>query len=1055
MHRAGLFALCLLFGTFATDARAWGQAVPQALLGELQWRLVGPFRGGRAVAVGGVAGSGRTFYFGAVDGGVWKSDDAGTVWRPLFDRQPVASIGALDVSVADPQVIYVGTGESDIRSNLASGAGVYRSRDGGANWSYVGLQDTRQISRLIVDPRSADTVYVGALGHAYGPNPERGVYKTTDGGTTWRHILDLGPTLGVADLALATQKPTLVFATVWNAHRPPWSSYAPIGGPGSGLYRSTDAGETWTRCNGHGLPGGTWGRSGVAVSADGQRVYALIDADHAGLYASDDGGENWRLVNDDPRLSSRAWYFSRITVDPGDRDTIYIPNVALYRSADGGRSLSVIRGAPGGDDYHELWVDPQNSDRLILGTDQGTVVSLNRGQTWSTWYNQPTAQLYHVITDDRFPYSVYAAEQDSGGVAVPSRTDHGEIAPRDWFPASSSESGYFALDPRDPDILYVSSYYGSVYRWDRGRSLSQDISPWPAPIDDIDLTQRKYRAPWTPPLVFSPADRTTLYFGTQYLLKTTDGGLHWAKISEDLTGARPGTVHPTTAPPASFDAARASGFGTLSTVAPAYRDPQVIWTGSDTGIISLTRDGGASWTNVTPPGLPAWARVSLIEPSHTDTATAYAAVERHRVDDRSPYLYRTQDYGRSWQAITTGLRAPDFVLAVREDPVQPGLLFAGTEFGIDVSFDAGNHWQPLQLNLPVTSVRDMAIHGNDLIAATHGRSIWILDDISPLRQAAAHATSITPFLYRPAAAVRIDNDAFPGTPLPREEPTAANPPSGATLDYYLPRDAPAVSLRILDAQNREVRRFSSTEDPPPPHPAVPIAEQWFPPPPRLAGSAGMHRFVWSLASANSGEIADNAPDDGDGDVPRAPRVPPGTYTIELAVNGETVSREALQVTQDPRSAATADDLARQFDIGTRIFRDCVESRRALAEIDTIVGRLKAIVAAAPHGKRTALHAADADIARIRAITGGANGLAGSSAALVRALQAVESADRPVPSQVLAAYESAQAAAHARLEQWAAIKTRQLATLNSVLNRSGLSPMPIREIEREIDHYLTR
>jgi photosystem II stability/assembly factor-like uncharacterized protein len=1055
MRRALLPVLCLCCSIIAADGRAWGQAVPPVLLSDLNWRLVGPFRGGRAVAVGGVPGSGRTFYFGAVDGGVWKSDDAGTVWKPVFDRQPVASIGALEVSIADPQVIYVGTGESDIRSNLASGAGVYRSRDGGDSWTYVGLRDTRQISRLLIDPRNPYTVFVGALGHAYGPNPERGVFKTSDGGATWRQVLNLGPDLGVADLALALRQPSLLFATVWNAHRPPWSAYAPIGGPGSGLYRSTDAGESWTPCTGHGLPTGTWGRSGVAVSADGQRVYALIDADHAGLYVSDDGGENWRLANDDPRLTSRAWYFSRITVDPSDRDTVYIPNVALYGSADGGRTITVIRGAPGGDDYHELWVDPQDHDRLILGTDQGTLVSLNRGRTWSTWYNQPTAQLYHVIADDRFPYTVYGAEQDSGGVAVPSRTDHGEIAPRDWFPASSSESGYFALDPDDPDILYVSSYYGSVYRWDRRRSLSQDVSPWPVPTFDVDLPLRRYRAPWTPPLVFSPADRTALYLGTQYLLKTTDGGLHWTQISPDLTGGTSASPHPATAPPDSFEEARAAGFGTLSTVAPAYRDPQVIWTGSDTGIISLTRDGGTSWTNVTPPGLPAWSKVSLIEPSHADAATAYAAVERHRMDDRTPYLYRTRDYGRTWEPITAGLHAPDFVLAVREDPAQPGLLFAGTEFGIDVSFDAGDHWQPLQLNLPVSSVRDMVVHGDDLIAATHGRSIWILDDISPLRQAAAHTASGAAFLYRPATAIRIDNDAFAGTPIPLEEPTAANPPDGAILDYYLPRNARAVELRIFDADRHEVRHFSSAEDAPPPHPAAAIAEQWFPPPPRLAGSAGMHRFIWSLASGSSGEIADNAPDDGEGDVPRAPRVPPGTYTVELAVNGRPVSREVLHLAEDPRSAATADDLARQFEAGTRVFHDCLESRRALAEIDTVVGKLKATVAAAPAASPAALQSADARLAEISAITDGADGLKAASAALVQVLHVIESSDRPIPSQALVAYESARKAAQAGVAQWTTLKGRQLAMLNREFSRAGLSPVPMREIEREIDHYLTR
>jgi photosystem II stability/assembly factor-like uncharacterized protein len=695
-----------------------------------------------------------------------------------------------------------------------------------------------------------------------------------------------------------------------------------------------------------------------------------------------------------------------------------------------------------------------------------------------------------VITDDRFPYSVYGAEQDSGGVAVPSRTDHGQIAPRDWFPASGSESGYFALDPRDPDILYVSSYYGSVFRWDRRRSLTQDVSPWPAPIDDIDLTRRKYRAPWTPPLVFSPVDHTALYFGTQYLLKTTDGGLHWTQISPDLTGAKPGALPPksvtaSTTPSAktaakvsspSFDDARSWGFGTLSTVAPAYADSQVLWTGSDTGVVSLTRDGGASWTDVTPPGLPPWSKISLIEPSHTDPGTAYAAVERHRVDDREPYLYRTRNYGKTWDSITTGLRAPQFVLAVREDPVQRGLLFAGTEFGIAVSFDAGDHWQPLQLNLPITSVRDMAVHGDDLIVATHGRSFWILDDIAPLRQAAQRAQSVAQssvaqssvaqssaaaFLYRPATAVRIDNDAFPGTPIPRDEPTAANPPAGASLDYYLPRAAQSVTLRILDAEGHVLRAFTSAEEPPPPHAPVPIAEQWFPPPPRLENTPGMHRYVWSLASGTSGEMADNAPDDGEGEVPRAPRVPPGTYTIELTVNEETVSREPLNVTNDPRSPATRSELARQFDTGTRIFRDAMDSRRALAEIASVVEKLNSTVASGPgvapgpRGNTAALRAVNARRAQIAAITDGPAGLKAAAAALASALHVVESSDREAPSQALAVYESARAASQARLQQWAALKTGGLAALNGLFEREGMQPVPIHDIEREIEHYVTR
>ncbi|HLZ98407.1 MAG TPA: hypothetical protein VKP66_10780, partial [Steroidobacteraceae bacterium] len=844
-------------------AQTIAQTVAPQLFDDMKWRLIGPFRGGRVVAVGGVPGAGYTFYSGAVDGGVWKTIDAGTVWKPVFDQQPVASIGALEVSVSNPDVIYVGTGESDIRSDLASGAGVYKSVDGGESWTYAGLRDTRQISRIAVDPTNPDIVYVGALGHAFGPNPDRGVYKSTDGGTTWRQTLDKGPSVGVADLAIASGKPNVLFASLWEAHRAPWSTYAPLAGPNSGIYRSLDAGETWQQCIGHGLPEGAWGRSGVAVSADGRRVYALIEAKRSGLYVSDDGGQNWTIANADDRLTSRAWYFSRITVDPADADTIYIPNIALYGSMDGGKTIAVVRGAPGGDDYHELWVDPKNRDRLVLGTDQGTTVSLDRGSTWSTWYNQPTAQLYHVTTDDRFPYTVYGAQQDSGGAAVPSRTDHGRITSRDWFPASGSESGYFALDPRNPDILYASGGYGTVSRWDRRRSLTQDVSPWPVTVFGTDITQRKYRDPWTPPLAFSPVDKVSLYLGTQYVLKTVDGGLHWMQISPDLTGgkrvttqaqaAAAGSGNPSARNPTA-DAAKPTpeqaiglGYGTLASVAPSYVDKDVLWAGSDTGIISLTRDGGKTWTNVTPSGLQPWSKISLIEPSHFEAGVAYAAIERHRMDDRTPYVYRTRNYGESWDAIATGLEAPGFVRAVREDPRQRRLLYAGTEFGVDVSFDDGGHWQPLQLNLPVTSVRDLTVHGDDLVVATHGRSFWILDDITPLRQAARHAQSASAFLYKPQITVRIDNDAFQGTPIPPEEPSADNPPDGAVLDYYLPGKAQAVEIHVYDSTRTMVRQITSALDRPAHRASLPIADRWFPEPERLETSAGMHRFIWNLA----------------------------------------------------------------------------------------------------------------------------------------------------------------------------------------------------------------
>jgi photosystem II stability/assembly factor-like uncharacterized protein len=1069
----------LLFGWACPPVLA--QTVSPELFNDMRWRLIGPFRAGRVVAVGGVPGDGTTFYFGSVDGGVWKTTNAGTTWTPIFDKQPIASIGALAVSPSNPEVIYVGTGETDIRSDLASGNGVYKSSDAGKTWKHLGLEDTRQIAKILIDPTNPDIVYVGALGHAYGPNEQRGVFKSVDGGATWTRSLYKSPDTGVADLAIATGKSNILFASLWNAHRPPWSTYAPIPGPGSGIYRTSDSGATWQECIGHGLPEAPWGRSGVAVSTDGRRVYALIEAKKSGLYVSEDGGDNWSLANADPRLTSRAWYFNRITIDPNDANVIYVPNVALLGSQDGGKTISVVRGAPGGDDYHELWVDPKNSSRLILGVDQGTTISLDRGKTWTTWYNQPTAQMYHVTTDDEFPYVVYGAQQDSGGAAVYSRTNHGQITPRDWFPASGSESGYMAVDPKDPNILYVSGGYGTVDRWDRRRSLSQSVSPWPMPVFGTDIAARKYRDPWTPPLVFSTVDKTSLYLGSQYVMKTIDGGLHWEEISPDLTGGKPRQAPASAAVVANGAAAAAHnsvdeiakqdgptpqnaierGYGTLATVAPSYLDKDVIWAGSDTGIISLTQDGGKSWTNVTPPAMQPWSRVSLIDPSHFNAAAAYAAVERHRVDDQTPYIYRTRDYGKSWEAIATGLTAPAFVNAVREDPKLKGLLYAGTEFGIYVSFDDGDNWQSLQLNLPITSVRDLMIHGDDLVVATHGRSFWILDDITPLRQAAERGKARAAFLYKPETTVRVDSDGFPGTPLPPEEPTAENPPEGAILDYHLPSVAHTLELRIYNFEHKLVRHVSSKTESEASHKSLPIAERWFPVPQRLETSAGMHRFIWNLAWGTSGVTESDEPDDGNGDVPRGPRVPPGNYFVQLQVDGKKVPEETLIVVKDPRSPASPADFQNQFETSYAIFADSLQSRRALAEIGSVREQLSGLKRSNTAGKSdldASIKNIDSGMAAI--LSGGTTpadkmGLEEANTALTAALHVSESSDRPIPSQALALYAQAHTDSAARVQEWTDLKHGPIERLNRQLKGQGELPIAVGEIEREVYYLMTR
>jgi len=1049
--------LLATFVSFIVLTSATAQPVSPDLYSGLKWRLIGPFRGGRVVAVAGVPGSSSTFYFGSVGGGIWQTTDAGVVWNPIFDGQAIASIGALAVSPSAPKVIYAGTGESDIRSNLSSGDGVYKSTDGGQTWTNIGLRDTRQISRIVVDPQNPAIVFVGALGHAYAPNHERGVYKSTDGGATWTKVLDQGPDIGVSDIAIATEDPKLLFATTWRSHRPPWSTYAPIDGPGGGLFRSQDSGQSWSLLTGNGLPEGDWGRTAVAVSPNGKRVYALVSASKKpGLYRSDDGGSTWTLQNDDRRLTSRAWYFGNITVDPNNPDVIYLPNVALYRSEDGGKTISIVRGAPGGDDYHQIWVDPKDSSRMILGTDQGATISLDYGQTWGSWYNQPTAQFYHVITDDEFPYVVYGTQQDSGSAAVRSRTDSGQITSGDWFPVSGSESGYIVPDPKDPNILYVSGTYGDVRRFNVRTSFSQDITPWPLSNFGVDINARKYRDPWTPVLLISPSDKKTLYLGTQYVMKTVDGGLHWEIISPDLTGSTQHLGDKKPEGPPTVENAKQRGYGVVYTIAPSSLNGDLIWAGSDTGLIHVTRDGGKTWKDVTPNGIGDWSRISLIEASHFDPAQAYAAVDRHRLDDRRPYLYRTRDYGATWQLITGGIGASSFLRAVREDPQTRGLLFAGTELGAYISFDDGDHWQSLQLNLPTVSIHDLAIHGDDLVIATHGRAFWILDDITPLRQVHDAVKAEHSWFYRPATAIRVDNDGFLGTPLPPEEPTAKNPPNGAIIDYYLKTSAEHIKLEVLDEMQNLVRSFSSDDTREQKHSPRPIAERWFPKPEILETTPGMHRFVWNLAWGTPGGNAADQSSEDEYRAPRAPRAVPGSYQVRLTIDGRALS-QPLKVVMDPRSPATARDLEQQLQLGRQIFAEAISSRQLLAEIKAVQKQLSDLeqkLGGNHADLKTAVSQLETEIRKILAgnedPAGNTAGLENASAGLTSALAVVESGDRAAPSQAIALYHESSQALKLRIADWNHVKTNWLPQLNQHLRQNHMPPIAISEVAEEVE-----
>ncbi len=882
----------------------------------MHWRMIGPFRGGRSLTAAGVRGQSNVYYFGAVGGGVWKTANGGHTWSPIFDGQPIASIGSLAVAPSDANILYVGTGEASIRSDISFGNGVYKSTDAGKTWQHVGLEETRHIGRVLIDPKDPNIVFVAALGHAYGPSQERGVFRTTDGGRSWQKVLSKDESTGAIDLAFDPENSKIIYATLWNAHRPPWSTYAPIQGPGSGLYKSSDGGSTWSEIKGRGLPSADWGRAGIATSRS--VVYVLVDVlkgSEAGLYRSDDRGATWRRVSSDKRIFGRQWYFAEVTADPKNPDIVYVPNVALYKSSDGGKNFTALKGAPGGDDYHFLWLDPDNTSRMVVASDQGTVVSVDGGETWTSWFNQSTAQFYHVTTDNQFPYYVYGAQQDSGTVATTSRSDYGSITYRDWYSIGAGESGYIAPDPSDPNTVYGGSTYGRLFRFDKRTGQSKDISPtaveeWGSAID-----KKKLRFTWTSPVVFSPHDPKTLYMGAQYVLRSTDRGDSWQKISPDLTVPDPRAVT------AAKDE-KANGYGVVYTIAPSPRSANVIWAGSDTGVIEVTRDGGKTWQDATPRLISYWSKISMIEASHFEAGKAYVAMDRHRLDDYAPYILRTRDFGSSWEKIAVGIKAPAFVRAVREDPQREGMLYAATEMGVYVSFNDGESWMPLQLNLPVAPVHDLVVHDDDLVIATHGRSFWILDDLTPLREAHFAANKPVAYLYQPQTAIRVRSDNSHDTPIPPEEPAGQNPPAGAILDYYLAQPAKEVRLEIVDGSGKLVRRFSSNDKLFEADKTVPFTSGWFTAPTRLETAQGEHRFVWDLRYPDPPALRKNYDVSavwgvGVSGLPRGPLVVPGEYQVRLIVAGESYT-QSVTVKLDPRLHAGAADLQQQFGLEMEI-----------------------------------------------------------------------------------------------------------------------------------------
>lgn len=870
----------------------FAQQYDAGLYSSLRWRMIGPFRAGRVNAVSGVPGQPNTFYFGSVGGGVWKSGNSGRTWTPIFDSQPIGSIGAIGVAPSSPNVVYVGTGEADMRSQISYGNGVYKSTDAGRTWTNVGLENTRQIGRVLVDPKNPNIVFVAALGHVYGANPDRGVYRSRDGGVTWKRVLFKNENVGAIDLAFDPQSSQIIYATLWNTRRPPWSIYPPSYGPGSGLFKSTDGGTTWQPLT-NGLPAEGLGHIGIAVApANRNRVYAIVDAKDGGLYRSDDAGATWAKISGDKRIWERGWYFCKVTADPKNPDIVYVSDTSLYGSTDAGKTWTAIKGAPGGDDYHQLWINPEDPQRMILASDQGAIVTEDGALTWSSWYNQPTAELYHVAADNRFPYWVTGSQQDSGSVGVPTRSNHSEISNHDWTGVcAGGESDYTAPDPLHPEILFG----GRVTRCNVITNEAKNVSP-----------ERGLAVParhtWTLPLVFSQADPHALYFSDQFLFKTTNGGETWTQMSQDLTREDPG-VPPNLDEATAADAPEGKRRGVIYTVAPSpLRAPQV-WVGTDDGYVHVTNDDGKTWQNVTPPALTAWSKVVMIDASHFDVNEAYVAVDRHRLEDNEPYIYRTLDGGKSWQKITSGLPHGVYMQTVKEDPQRRGLLFAGTELAVFVSFDDGNHWQSLQLNLPSVSMRDLVIHEDDLIVATHGRGFWVLDDITALRQINDDVAKAQAFLFHPADAIDITPGSDHGTPQPRDEPLAENPPNGAIIDYYLkaPATGPVI-LEILDPAGELVRRYSSEDrtaavDPD----TLNIPAFWRPTPESLSTTAGMHRWVWDLRpTPPAPRTGGGAGGGGGGFGNRIPTVLPGAYLVKLTVGGQNYSQPLL-VKMDPRA----------------------------------------------------------------------------------------------------------------------------------------------------------
>ena len=909
----------------ATPTTTPAGMINEKLFNGMQWRQIGPFRGGRALAIEGVIGEPDTYYFGAVAGGVWKTVDGGANWTPLFDKEEISSIGAIAVAPSDHNVVYAGTGEGAIRGNTTYGVGVYKSIDAGKTWKNIGLKDSRQIGALIVDPKNTDVVLVAALGHAFGPNPERGIFRTTDGGKTWSKVLSKDENTGGIDIAFDPHNPNIVFASLWQARRQPWLFSS--GGPGSGLYRSEDNGVTWKQLEGNGFPDGILGKIGVAVSgADSNRVYAIIEAKEGGLYRSDDAGQHWSRVNEDGRFRQRAWYFSKVYADPKSADTVYLLNTGLFRSVDGGKNFTLLPARHG--DHHGLWIDPRNPNRIGNTSDGGVSISTDGGKTWTTQDNQPTAQFYHVAVDNAFPYHIYGAQQDNSNVGIASRSDSGVIGRENWFVAGDGECGFVVPDPRDWHIIYSNSE-GFAVRYDKNKGETQDISPVPLDNSGHGAVDLVHRFQWVSPLMLSLHNPDTIYTAAECVFRSTDHGQSWAQISGDLTRNDKSKQQPSGGP-LTHDITSVEYYDTIFALAESPVKQGTLWAGTDDGLVQVTTDDGKNWSNVTPK-MPEWSTVDLIEASPHDGNTAYLAVDRHKLDDFKPYIFKTADLGKSWSTTVNGIPDGAYVHAVREDPKKRGLLYAGTELGVFVSFNDGAHWQPLKLNLPPSPIHDLVIKDDDLVVATHGRSFWVLDDVTPLRQVTAPSAKADVILYQPQTAWRLH---YPEE-FDKRQPVGDNPPPGAIINYYLKTAPPdEVTLDILDAQGKLVRRLSSKEkkdgEQPPEWPDRVARVKTIP------ANEGMNRFAWDLRYDDPIQIP-GAFYAGNG--PKGPLASPGDYQVKLTVGGKSQTAP-LHLAIDPRTKGAEAALQKQFALAVQVNDRISQLHQAVNEIRDLRSQIK-------------------------------------------------------------------------------------------------------------------